>query len=272
MSTQTLMKPLAVLIGMIILFSGYDLMTSAINSWFLLTQDAGIIEGTRVDRVVASDATSATDAWYKAPLTEGSAATDTAANTYFKLKPDGAGCQLSGGAFTAAAVAKGYTQAGQEVALVFATDKVTVANCKWGEAAGLWDKGGFKQLIQLIFQGAGLGLPLGVLFLLSSFASAFGTKMGASPLLAVVVLVMIFVLVGTLVNTLTPFVDNVLDALSADRYAMYSSGLGNLAAVIGNFYGVSLAAGLLYIGWMALSHFRSGGGNAQGMLTGGRSM
>ena len=105
---------------------------------------------------------------------------------------------------------------------------------------------------------------------IAGFGAAFMARIGGSPIMAVVIIIIAFVMLGTLVDILTPFLDNVLDSLSRDRFKMYEGGLGILAPVIGNFYGVVLAAGGLYIGWMAINAFKGGGGG--GLMSGGGGM
>ena len=53
MIKSSLLGPIIAVIGIIVLLAGYDLMTSSLNTWSLLTYDGGkLAEGGRVDRVV----------------------------------------------------------------------------------------------------------------------------------------------------------------------------------------------------------------------------
>ena len=299
MVKSSLLGPILTVISIIVLLAGYDLMTSSLNTWSLLTYDGGkLAEGGRVDRVVVKGShASPQGAWYDDSLAKGPSgiafsthATDSNAvnvpGGFYLLRASGTNCQIGSlqneiitandGANDVKATAL-YTQAGTEASstrLASQTSStaapVLLAGCEWVKAAGVWSAGGFKQLIRLIFEGAGLGLPLGVLMAIAGFGAAFMQRIGGSPIMAVVIIIVAFVMVGTLVDILTPFLDNVLDSLSRDRFKMYEGGLGILAPVIGNFYGVVLAAGGLYIGWMAIGAFKGGGGG--GLMSGGGGM
>ena len=93
-------------------------------------------------------------------------------------------------------------------------------------------------------------------------------KMGISPLLGVIIMVIGFLLVSGLLSAFVPFIDAALQSLDGDRFAMYESGLGSLGETIGNFWGVTLVAGLLYVAWQVIAHFR-GAGSGAGVFSGG---
>ena len=261
MVTQTFMRPLAIVIGLVILFAGYTMITTAIGQWTLLTYDVGVVDGARIDRVVAHGAgETVDDAWFDPKPTEQSVAADTFADGHYAmLEADGTGCKIAPAGQAAAVDA--YSQNGVGVSV---GDDGKIAGCVWSEASGIWSAGGFQQLIRLIGQGAGLGPPIGALVALAALGSAFAGRMGQSPLLGVIILIVTFLLAGSLIDTLTPFVGNAFEAASPERYRMYGSGLGLLAKIVGNFYGVVIFSGLLYIGWMVITQFKSvsGGGGA----------
>ena len=298
MVTQTFMRPLAIVIGLVILFAGYTMITTAINQWTLLTYDVGVVDGSRVDRVVVKGHhETADDAWFDDALVKGPASltfgTNNAATAdvhvpagWYELTQDGENCQigsLRGEAFAADNAAQDvpatdvFSQNGVALKTTraegasSATDQqqtVHLAGCIWTEASGIWSAGGFQQLIRLIGQGAGLGPPIGALVALAALGSAFTGRMGQSPLLGVIILIVTFLLAGSLIDTLTPFVGNAFEAASPERYRMYGSGLGLLAKIVGNFYGVVIFSGLLYIGWMVITQFRSVSGGGAGVFGG----
>ena len=87
MVKSSLLGPIIAVIGIIVLLAGYDLMTSSLNTWSLLTYDGGkLAEGGRVDRIVGAGAGETVQAaWYDAPLTKGSTTTALADNTYLMV-------------------------------------------------------------------------------------------------------------------------------------------------------------------------------------------
>ena len=94
MSESMVMKPLIAVIGFIIVLSGYGLMTSGINDWTLLTYATGVVDGARVERVVAySGSETSADAWYDDSLTEASGS-DFDDNEWAKVKDNSGGCIL----------------------------------------------------------------------------------------------------------------------------------------------------------------------------------
>ena len=73
MVKSSLLGPILTVISIIVLLAGYDLMTSSLNTWSLLTYDGGkLAEGGRVDRVVVKGShASPQGAWYDDGLAKG---------------------------------------------------------------------------------------------------------------------------------------------------------------------------------------------------------
>lgn len=262
MSEMMVMKPLLAVVGMIIVLAGYGLMTSGINDWTLLTYDTGSVNGARVERVAAPISgttlgdSSADDVWYHDSLTQmGAAATELSAGEYATLANDGSGgCVLNTtGTLASGTITEVYSQGGTKLA-INATG--VIGNCVWKEASGIWDTFGFQQLIRLTFQAAALALPIAVLYMVYQFGKNFITGYGIHPLLGVVALIVVFLLATRLLDTVTPFVESASDAVGAVRFLVYTSGLGTLAQIVGNFYGVVLAGGLLPLGWEVFRLFK----------------
>lgn len=252
-----IMGPLGRTLGLIVLLAMFTYMAGAVNTWFLLTEDVGIVAGERIDRLVgfATDET-ADDAWAGSTLdAAGVALTD---GKYMLIEVDGTtGCKVKTTG-TLAGDATGYTPSGEK-----AETKVgVITGCVWSPESDLF-KGLLGGLIVIILSAAGLGLPIGTIIALGSYGAGFVQRMGGSPLLGTILLVIGFLLVSSLLSTLIPFVEAALSSLDGARFAMYDTGIGGLAGTIGGFWGVTIVAGLLYIAWQVVQHFRgatSGGG------------
>ena len=272
--SNIVMTPLGRTLAIIILLAVFTNLAGAINTWFLLTEDAGVVNGERLDRVVGhASSESANEAWDG--VTEGtvSGSQYTAANGhYYKLvKAGSTECKLSGTTNNNSGAHSGtaYTPSGEPVATSRATTatSVKVDGCKWDPESQLF-QGILGGLIKIILNAAGLGLPIGAILALSAYGTGFMGKMGISPLLGVIVMVIGFLLVSGLLSAFVPFIDAALQSLDGDRFAMYESGLGSLGETIGNFWGVTLVAGLLYVAWQVIAHFR-GAGSGAGVFSGG---
>ena len=263
--------PLIGVLGIIIVMAGFGLMVSAINDWSLMTYNVGLIDGQRVERFVgAATGESADQAWYDNALTEiATTATALADDQFVTIVEDSGNCKLNAAIGTAGTA---YSQAGTEVSYSAAG---VVAGCKWAPSAGIWDVGGFKDLIRLVYQASSLGLPIGVLFVLYTFGNNFLTNMGANPILAVIILIIAFLLATRLLDALVPYIDAASDAIGSPRFLVYQEGLGKLSILIRNFYGIVIGASLLKLGWEAVKLFRgasSGMGSSFGMGSGGGRM
>ena len=261
-------KPLLTVVSFIIVLAGYGQMVSAVNDWTLLTYDAGKVNSARVDRVVGfTPGETANEAWYDEALTDGStaAAAAPADNTFYLLTGSGSGpCQVG----AVDAIGNVYTQSGYKAAVSAAG---ALEGCKWSEAEGIWDAGGYKDLIRLAFQAGALGLPVGILYVAMMFGKSFMMgSLGISPVLAVIIMIVSFLLVSRLLDTITPFVSDARDTTSGDRFRIYNEGLGQLGAIVGNFYMLVMAAGVIYFAWKAIGVIKgissSGGASvSQGM-------
>ena len=288
MMQQQILRPLGIVIALIILFSGTGLITDAVNGWALLTNDAGIVQGDRIDRVVmaykgvgaADEFEDADDAWYQTGLEKGAGVTAVVvaspyallAGKYFLLEKTstGNGCQIDAAGAAALSGVPAYTQGGEKVTIKSTgTDKATVTGCEWAPASGLWSLGGFGPLIDIIAQAAGLGIPLGALIALAMLGGAFVSRMGLSPLMGVVIIIIAFTMAGSLLDTLTPFVTDAFQSFDGNRFVIYGSGLGLLARIIGNFYGIVIFGGLLVIGWLVIGQYRDAAREGMGGFLGG---
>ena len=270
-----LMRPIGAMLALAILFSAVTLLTNGTNSWLLATEDAAKVSsaGERVSRIVVAAATE-TDpdaAWFDQTLTEVTAAGSAlVAGNYIKL-----GAGASGGVvgikgltadLTATEVATAtltyWTQNGTKLT------SVQVLAMTWYEAESFWSASGLKQLITLILKAAALGIPVGAMFALAMFGKNFVSGLGVNPLIATILLIIGFLLLGSLLDLLTPFIGEAFDSVNSNRYDVYDGqGLSAIAKIIGNFYGVVVVGGILYVGWQVIGVFRgaaSGGGGLFG--------
>ena len=261
---QLVMNPLSRTITIIILLAVFVNLAAAVNTWFLFTKDVGIVAGERVDRLVGHAADeAANDAWKNSTLD--SSGTALADDTYMLIEADGSGCKLKSNGTIAANPTSSYSPSGETVAL---SDAGGVIGCTWTPESDLF-KGVMGSLITIILSAAGLGLPIGAIIALSSYGAGFMQKMGMSPLLGAILMVIGFLLVSSLLSALIPFVEDALASMDGDRFAMYDTGLGSLAGVIGGFWGVVLVAGLLYIAWQVVGHFRNAGNGSGAIFNSG---
>ena len=259
MLQNLIVGPLGRALGLILLFSVFAMVGGGINSIFLQALDSGVVNSERVDRILAKSATvtSADDVdavWGDhVDITEGASGevseckvgtlADNAAGTYFT--PRGTEITVVAGATTA-------------------TDAY-VKNCAWSPPSPALNATGTGSLVQLIFSAMALGLPIGALISVVGFGSSFVEQtFGASKLMVAIGAVVVLVMAGSLLGVFVPFFDVAFRSLDGARYAMYETGIGSLAGVLGNFMGVTLAAGLIRLGWVLFGQYTGiGAGKSQ---------
>ena len=251
-------------VGRIIGLTGWSiifaLMLGAINGWYLNSVDAGVVDGERVDRVILKDAgdANAGERWGKITAFSKTAAPTT--TTASAIVADGTGCKT-----VAAATGSAYTPLGTELTL---GSDGTISGCEWSEGSAVFDAGGLGGLIEIMFQAAGLAPPIALMFELGSFGTSFMTNIGGHPILAAVITGIVLLMVATLLNTFIPFLLIAFNSVDGRRFVMYDEGLGNIAVVVRNFWGVVLIGSMLTIAWQVIKSMR-GGGNP---IAGSRSM
>ena len=269
--------PIGQILTIIVVLTVYSIIAGAINGWFLQTVNAGVVGSERFDRVVVFTNTEASDeAWNGSTV---SAGTDDALadNRIYKLETQTAAaetCPLETGTVAAAVPGgvKAYTPAGTEVniSVAAAAGGATVDNCKYTLSAKVLKAGGLGQVVTIVLQAAGLALPVGVLAMVGGFGGSLLRQIGGGPLMSIIAAVVIVVLAAILFNYFVPFVDAAYQSIDPNRMIIYDSGLGSLGVVVGNFWGVSLVAGMMAVGWQLVSQLRggnmiSGGGGRQMM-------
>ena len=257
MGADLIRGPVGMVIGLIVWLITFPLLLGAINGWYTQAVPAGVIGGERFDRVVVKGTNDVNEAWQGVTAVDSTGATGSAtalvAATAYKLYENASDkCALSGvGTLTAAVIA--YTPLGSEVSV--ATDG-TVSGCEFKPAGSVFGAGGLSGLIEIILQAAGLAPPIALLFALGTFGTSFLRGMGNHPILAAVLTVIAFLLLATLLNVFIPFVGTAFEAIDGNRFVMYDEGLGNVATVIGNFFGVVIVASIMTVAWQVLQSLR----------------
>ena len=249
--------PVGQVIGLVVWLLVFPLILGAVNGWYLQSVSAGTVSGERFDRVVVRGTNDVEEAWKAVTAVEdGAVGSGVAldANTAYKVYDSSGDCALGGLAATGVTAADAYTPLGS-VLKVSAAGKVT--GCKYSAAGSVFGAGGLSGLIEIILQAAGLAAPIALLFALGTFGTSFLKNMGTHPILAAVMTVIAFLLVATLLNTFIPFLTTAFDAIDPNRFVMYSEGLGNVATVIGNFFGVVVVSSIMMVAWQLLQTLRT---------------
>ena len=118
--------------------------------------------------------------------------------------------------------------------------------------------GPLSGLIEIILQAAGLAPPIALMYVLGTFGTSFLSNMGSHPLLAAVMTVIVMLLVATLLNTFVPFLTQAFEAIDANRFLMYSEGLGSISTIISGFFGVVIVGSMMMIAWTLIKSFKGG--------------
>lgn len=258
--------PIGKVLSLILLMAVFGLALGTMNSWYMQTRDAGVVNYERFDRVVLKgDYDTPDEAWAAVTgVVEGDAtAAARAANMAYKLAAT-CGISITGGVIADDVL---YTPSGTE--LKFSTTTGHIAGCEWSKSSKLFQQAGMKQLIEIILQAIGLAGPVFLLTEVGNFARSFTQRMGGGPILSIILTLVVLLLVGTLMGVFIPFLSDAFAAIDSNRFVMYDSGLGKLATVVSSFLGISLVAGLLVLGWSLWKNLRSGnllaGGSGQRM-------
>ena len=264
--------PVGMVLGLIVWLVVFSLLLGAINGWYLQSIDAGVVSSERFDRVIPKADTdkSADNRWAKLTGvgTLAAAATSLTNTTVYLIvqddTPGSTKCEISTGGVTRTATTSfdgtAYTPLGTEVKYsvgATADDPVLISGCTFSEAGSVFNAGGLGGLVKIILQAAGLAPPIALLFALGTFGTSFLRNMGSHPILAAVLTVITMLLVATLLNTFVPFLTSAFTAIDKNRFVMYDEGLGNVAIVVGNFYGVVVVASMMMIAWTLIKSIRT---------------
>ena len=242
MGADLIKGPVGKIIGLIVWMAVFSLLLGSINQWYLQAKDAGVVGSERFDRITTKGAFDTADAaWADVTTVTSTTGTETslAASTGYTIADNGSGgCQVNGLGGTVT-VEDAFTPSGTKVKTTAAG---TVSGCKFSESGSIFNTGGLSGLIAIILQAAGLAPPIALLFILGTFGQSFIRNLGGHPILAAVGAVIMLLLLATLFNTLVPFLATAFEAIDGNRFVMYAEGLGAVSTIVGDFFGVVLAA------------------------------
>ena len=294
--------PVNRIIGLSAWSIAFTLILGAVNGWYLQSVDAGVVGAERFDRIVVAGSNTTEDAWAavtakKEPgpvkvADSGSQATDynlSATVTHIIEEGSAAGTcrigRIKGGATSARDIkvdeTKYYTPLGTVGTIPFVeseghatpsnivTKDIRISGCEYSSGTSVFNAGGLGGLAALILQACGLAAPVALMFELGKLGHSFTSGMTDNAILAAVITVIMFLIVATLLNTFVPFLTGAFTAVDSNRFVMFDSGLGKIAVVIRNFWGIVLIGSLLGVAWSAVGSIRSGGRN---QLSGSRAM
>ena len=122
-------------------------------------------------------------------------------------------------------------------------------------------------LAELLFGASAILLPAGALgFLGYSGAKLVQNRVGGGTLAVAIGATVSVVIIGSILPEIFEPLDGLFLALDGNRYFVYSSGIGSLGSVLGNFLAISLLAGLVTLGAMLWNGRNSGGQGASSSM------
>ena len=255
-------NPVNRIIGLSAWSIAFALMLGAVNGWYLQSVDAGIVDSERFDRVVIAGTNDSADAWEAVTAVEETGVVGTAtaldAATAYTLYDSSGACSISGVAATGVTAAKVYTPLGTKVS---ATAAGKISGCNYESGTTVFNAGGLGGLASLILQACGLAAPIVLMFELGKLGQNFVSNFSENAILSAVLTVVVFLMVATLLNTFVPFLTQAFTAVDGNRFVMFDEGLGTIAIVIRNFWGIVLIGSLLGVAWSALGSMRGRGPN-----------
>ena len=258
MFNRLLIGPIGALIALVVWLVAAPVMIGLINAWYYNSVTACQVGTERFDRIVAKgDYTTADAAWNAVTGTTRTTIAVPAANIGYIL--DTSTCTIA--ATTAATTF--YTSGGSEVSS--AASGTSLEGVTAEDASSALTAGSMNSIVKLVLQSAALATPVGILLLLMFFTQNFFSGItGVNPILVAIAVIVVLVLVGTLLAQMLPFLDVAFEAINSYRYLAFSEGLGSMATIIGNFYGVVTIAGIGSVAWSAINYFRASNALPQG--------
>ena len=244
-------------IAAIVLLTFAPVIAGDINGIALQSQDTcRLSNGELVDRVTPVQASTVTD----------SADEVWAENTTHLPLADSSGECTFSGTVTAAADSFVYTPKGTRLT-------ITVADT-FPTAAGAWDTASRSltslaggSLVSLLFGAMAILLPAGALGFLGYFgAQIVKAQIGGGTLAVAIGATVAVVIIGSILPSIFAPLDALFVALDGNRYFVYSSGIGQLGGVLGNFLGISLIGGLITLGVMLWQGREGSSRGTQGMM------
>ena len=254
-------NPVNRIIGLSAWSIAFALILGAVNGWYMQAVDAGVVGAERFDRVVAAGSNNSEDAWkgVTAVVEHGGTAAAAVASSAYKLGGVSGACTITA-IVTTAEAGKYYTPAGSSVTVGVHATAAPISGCKYASGTSIFNTGGLGGLASLILQACGLAAPVVLMFELGKLGQNFATNFTDNAILGAVITVIMFLVVATLLNVFVPFLTGAFSAVDSNRFAMFDSGLGTIAVVIRNFWGIVLIGSLLGVAWSGLGNIRGGGG------------
>ena len=255
-------NPVNRIIGLSAWSIAFALILGAINGWYMQSVDAGVVSNERFDRVVVAGSLNSGDAWGEVTALEGAAGALTAYDgaTAYKVLDN---CEVAGTGTAVIAAAPMYTPQGTKVNATAGTETTAakISGCKYEDGTNVFNAGGLGGLAALILQACGLAAPVALMFELAKLGHSFVANFSDNAILSAVITVIMFLVVATLLNVFVPFLTGAFTAVDANRFAMFDSGLGTIAVVIRNFWGIVLIGSLLGVAWSVIGSIRGSGSN-----------
>ena len=250
--TGSLISTVVTFLGFIVLLHLAPMILGGINSMALGEVSACVRQGERFDRVIVAPASTTSDAAWRAA---------TEHIDISNLATADAVCKVAGDATSL------FTPLGTKLTATVASSEGTITGSKVEAKQSLYDE--YGSIMGLIWSAIGLLLPLGILGGLAYVGAAIITRITGGSILVVGLVVVLALLVGSqLLPVLIAPLTNVKTQLSGNQYYIYDHGIGNLAKLIGGFYGLVLLGGLLSgIGGaiaVFLRYFNKGGSRSMG--------
>ena len=231
----------------ILLFTLAPTFMGAINQMYLESQNSYVLDNTgeRFDKLVKQQASpnqSAEKSWLNAAATDVITLGALTNGTAF----DGAANKSCG---TSACTAGSYfTPSGTAVTLAATGNSSPASTYRTPRAS----TGQFGQIVVIIFQVAGLFVPIGAMGFLTRLSVDFGRAAlgggSGSGILASLLVVIGVVVVALMLPIILGSIDDFYNNVSSNRFAMYSEGIGTIARVLGNFFVIAFIGGLAGLG------------------------
>ena len=121
-------------------------------------------------------------------------------------------------------------------------------------------------LVQILFGAMGILLPAGALGFLGYYgAMVVKERIGGNTLSVAIGATLSVIIVAAILPEVFVPLDLFYEGLQNPRYAMFQTGIGSLAQVLGNFFGIALVGGLISLGmilWQSSTREGQGGGRA----------
>ena len=236
-------------------FSVYPMLVGAGNTIHLNTENACVLNGIRFDRVLA----------VKLPVTSSSANADTGdwdnAVVVSKSGTDDCATAAAGKDTTGTALAAGtnyrfYMPTGEYVDMAGATSAITIANAEWKAPEGMFTDN--ATLVDVVIGALALLIgvsPMSVLGMIGYYIlNKFDMEQGT--IATIIMVVLGAVICVSLLSTFISFISTAYDAIDAQRFTVFNSGLANLAVVIKQFWGVVLIVSFFGLGALLFKTWR----------------